>query len=93
MPPKGTQDDDTGATGDCTCPLGLKTTDDKTIAAAVNNSIARHDSDGADHTQNGFAVGRQDINNIVTLYGTVNLCLFHSIFYVSSHCSVCVLGL
>ena len=42
--PKGTEDDDTTASvkrsRDCTRPLGLKNTDNKTIAAAVNNSVA-----------------------------------------------------
>ena len=69
--PKGAQDDDTAASvqrsGECTRPLGLKNTDNKTIAGAVNNSIAQKVSEWADDQQNGFTIGRQGVNNPVTL--------------------------
>ena len=69
--PKGVQDEDTALsvnrTAECTRPLGLKNTDNKSISAAVNNAIAWEVSDWADDDQNGFVVGRQGVNNIVTL--------------------------
>jgi hypothetical protein len=69
--PKGVQDDDTLASvnrsPDNTRPLGLKNTDNKTIAATVNYAIAHKVSNWADDSQNGFIIGRQGLNNIVTL--------------------------
>ena len=69
--PKGSLDQDSAdsvnRTADCTRPLGLKNTDNKTLAGVTNNAIATPVSEGAHVSQNGFVNGRQGLNNVVTL--------------------------
>ena len=69
--PKGTADDDTLAsvkrTAENTRPLGLKNTDNKTIAAAINLTMSDAIAQWADTQQNGFIRGRQGLNNIIDI--------------------------
>lgn len=69
--PKGATDDDTinciKKSAENTRPLGLKNTDNKAIAAAVNNAIAKAITKWADPQQNGFICGRQGLNNIIDI--------------------------
>ena len=69
--PKGTADDDTLGSvkriAENTRPLGLKTTDNKTIAAAINHTISGAIAHWADPQQNGFICGRQGLNNIIDI--------------------------
>ena len=70
--PKGTADDDTfnsdERSAENTRPLGLKNTDNKAIAAAVNNVIANAITKRADPPkQNGFICGRHGLNNIIDI--------------------------
>ena len=69
--PKGSLDGDTkhsvNRTGDCTRPLGLKNTDNKSVAGAVNYTISPTIAKAADTSQNGFTKGRQGVDNVVTL--------------------------
>ena len=69
--PKGTADEDTLSsvkrTAENTRPLGLKNTNNKTIAAAVNHAVAGAISQWADPQQNGFICGRQGLNNIIDI--------------------------
>jgi hypothetical protein len=50
-----------------TRPLGMKNTDNKTIAACVNSAMKLPIKDGANKLQNGFIYQRNFLNNIVTL--------------------------
>ena len=69
--PKGTADDDTlgsvKRTAENTRPLGLKNTDNKTIAAAINLTMSGAIAHWADTQQNGFICGRQGLNNIIDI--------------------------
>ena len=69
--PKGTADDDiinsVKRSAANTRPLGLKNTDNKAIAAAVNHAIANAITKWADPQQNGFICGRQGLNNIIDI--------------------------
>ena len=48
-------------------PLGLKNTDNKTIAAVNNYTISGAITHWADSQQNGFICGRQGLNNIIDI--------------------------
>ena len=69
--PKGAADDDTlcsvKRTAENTRPLGLKNTDNKTIAAAINYTISGAITHWVDSQQNGFICGRQGLNNIIDI--------------------------
>ena len=69
--PKWTADDDTlnsvKRSAENTRPLGLKNTDNKTIAAAVNHAVAGAITQWADLKQNGFICERQGLNNIIDI--------------------------
>ena len=69
--PKGTADDDTlgsvKRTAENTRPLGLKNTDNKTIAAAINPTMSGAIAHWADTQQNGFICGRQGLSNIIDI--------------------------
>ena len=67
---KGTAPDDPieviRAPGD-TRPLGLKNTDNKTIAGVTNNAMKHPIAKSANKLQNGFVVGRTFLNNVTLL--------------------------
>ena len=69
--PKGSTDEDTAKsakrTADNTRPLGLKNTDNKTVAAVANRSITPTIAANADNSQNGFVIRRQGIDNVAVL--------------------------
>ena len=62
FPPKGTKPDDSQEcirTAECTRPITIKNSDNKTIVGVVNNSAALVLAHCASRVQNGFIKGRK----------------------------------
>ena len=70
FPPKGNDPEDdlqVIRSPDCTRPLGLKNSDNKTVSAVMTRSMARSMKALTHRTQRGFVPDRQMLTNVVDL--------------------------